>query len=498
MLYHLSLGDPSTASATQNAGQGTQDSYFARLIYSYNNKYSVTANIRRDQTSKFAEGHRVGYFPGVSAAWTLTNESFMQPIKKTISSIKIRAGYGEVGNQNVPNYSYGSALRSLFISSSAFGSGLGQYVSNYGNPDVTWEHQKQVNFGLDMLVGKHFDVTVDVYKKISDKFLFADTYPSFTGIGIPNSGTFGIAAPYVNFGKMENKGVDLTLSYQNGSSKTVGFKSTLVMSHYKNTVRELSSVASNISQALSVNGNPTITRTVVGGPVGLFYGYLVNGLYESIDDLNSSPIKSGNIRDAKSGTFLGDIKFKDLNKDGVIDASDRAVIGDPNPDFTFGFTNNISFANFDASLFLTGVYGNDIFNYTRIWGESMTATSGNQMASVANRWTPENTNSVMPRYANGDPNDNARISDRFIEDGSFLRIQNISLGYNLTPLLSSKFRAITRLRTYVSVQNLHTFTNYSGFDPEVGPVNGNIFLSGIDLGRYPVPRTFTFGINAEF
>ncbi len=496
-VYSLNLGDPSTASATESMGQSTQASYFARAIYSYKNRYSVTANIRRDQTSKFAPGHQTGYFPGVSASWTASNEDFFKSIARTVSSFKVRLGYGEIGNQNVPNYSYGSALSSLFINATAFGTGLGQYVSNYGNPGVTWEHQKQTNLGVDMTIAKYFDVTVDLYDKISDKFLFANTYPAFTGIGIPNSGTFSLSAPYVNFGKMENKGLDLSIGYNNGANHKLGFRSNLVLSHYKNIVRELSSASSNISQSLSVNGNPTITRTVVGQPVGLFYGYQVEGIYQSLAELSSSAIKSGNTINAKTGTYLGDIKFRNLNKDGVIDASDRTIIGDPNPDFTYGFTNTFSYSNFDASVFITGSQGNDIFNYTRIWGEAMTATSGNQMASVANRWTPENTNTIMPRYANGDPNDNARVSDRFIEDGSYLRIQNINVGYNFTPMLSKKWKGVSRLRLYGSVQNLYTFTHYSGYDPEVGPINGNVFLNGIDLGRYPVPRTFTIGINAE-
>jgi len=497
-VYSLNLGDPSTASATESMGQSTQASFFGRFIYAYKNRYSVTANIRRDRTSKFAPGHQSGYFPGVSASWTASNESFFKGLTKTVSSFKVRLGYGEIGNQNVPNYSYGSALNSLFINATAFGSGLGQYVSNYGNPDVTWEHQRQTNLGIDMTIAKHFDVTVDLYDKVSDKFLFANTYPAFTGIGVPNSGTFSLSAPYVNFGKMENKGVDVSLSYNNGGGHKLAWRSTLVFSHYKNIVKELSSATSNISQALSVNGNPTITRTVVGQSVGLFYGYQVESIFQSLAELNASAIKSGNTINAKTGTYLGDIKFRNLNKDGLIDAADRTIIGDPNPDFTYGFTNTFSYGNFDASLFLTGSQGNDIFNYTRIWGEAMTATAGNQMASVANRWTPENINTTMPRYANGDPNDNSRISDRFIEDGSYMRIQNISLGYNFAPMVAKKWKGISRLRFYASVQNLYTFTHYSGYDPEVGPINGNVFLNGIDLGRYPVPRTITIGINAEF
>ena len=496
-LYSLNLGDPSTASTTQNLGQSTQESYFSRIIYSFDNRYSFTANIRRDRTSKFAPGKQIGWFPGISGSWTVSNEAFFKSIS-SINHLKIRVGYGEIGNQNVPNYVYGSALSPVFINSSAFGSGLGQYISNYGNPDVTWEHQAQTNLGIDVGIAQRFDVTVDLYNKLSDKFLFSATYPAFTGIGIPNSGTLGMAAPYVNYGKMQNKGYDISVVYHSGKHAKIDWKSTLIFSHYRNTVKELNSQTSNIIQTLSVNGNPPITKTVVGQPVGLFYGYEMVGLFQTIDQLNGAAIRAGNDRNAKNGTYLGDIQFRDQDKSGAIDGDDRVIIGNPNPKFTFGFTNNFSYANFDASIFLTGTYGNDIFNYTRVWGEAMSATAGNQMATIKDRWTYENNNTSMPRYANGDPNENGGISNRFIEDGSYLRIQNVTLGYNFTSLLQRRLKAISRIRAYVSIQNLHTFTNYSGYDPEVGPVNGNIFLNGIDLGRYPVPRTITGGINVEF
>jgi TonB-linked SusC/RagA family outer membrane protein len=496
-LYSLNLGDPTTASSSQNLGQNTQESYFSRIIYSYDNRYSFTANLRRDRTSKFAPGHQTGYFPGMAASWTVSNEEFFKQFA-SINYLKLRAGYGEIGNQNVPNYVYGSALSPSFSSSSAFGTGLGQYISNYANPDVTWEHQAQTNFGIDIGIASRFDITVDVYNKISDKFLFAATYPTFTGTGVPNSGTAGIAAPYVNFGKMQNKGYDISFIYHTPKQSKIDWKSTLVFSHYKNIVKELNSQTSNITQVLSVNGNPPITRTVVGQSVGLFYGYEMMGLFQTPEQLYSSAIRSGNDRNAKNGTYLGDVQYRDQDKSGAIDGDDRVIIGNPNPKFTFGFTNNLSYKNFDASIFLTGSYGNDIYNYTRVWGEGLSASSGNQMATVKDRWTFENTNTSMPRYANADPNENAAISNRFIEDGSYLRIQNITLGYNFSPLLQRRFKYISRIRAYVSVQNLYTFTDYSGYDPEVGPVNGNVFLNGIDLGRYPVPRTITGGINVEF
>jgi TonB-linked SusC/RagA family outer membrane protein len=497
-LYSLSLGDPSTASAAQNIGRNTQESYFTRVIYTFDRRYSFTANVRRDRTSKFAAGKQVGYFPGLTASWTLSNEPFFENLKSTFNLIKFRAGYGEVGNQNVPNFVYGSALSPVFVNSSAFESGLGQYISNYPNPDVTWEHQAQTNFGLDLSINNQFNITVDWYNKLSDKFLFAATYPSFTGTGIPNSGTIGMAAPYVNYGKMQNKGYDISIIYHTPGKTQVSWKSTLILTHYENTVKELNSQTSNITQALSVNGNPPITKTLIGQPAGLFYGYEMTGLFQTSEQLYGSAIRANNQIDAKTGTYLGDVQYRDQDKNNVIDGDDRIIIGNPNPRFTYGFTNNIGYKDFDLSFFLYGSYGNDIFNYTRVWGEGMTATSGNQMASVNNRWTFDHINTLMPRYVNGDPNENTAISNRFIEDGSYLRIQNVTLGYNVSNLLKSRVRGIGKMRLYFTAQNLHTFTKYSGYDPEVGALNGNVFLNGIDMGRYPVPRTFIAGVNVEF
>ncbi len=296
---------------------------------------------------------------------------------------------------------------------------------------------------------------------------------------------------------MQNKGYDITLNYHNLSSAKFGWNSTITFSHYLNQVKELSGQASSIIQTINT-GNTNITKTAPGAPVGQFYGYQVQGLFQTPGQLLKAPIQNGQPIDAKTGVYLGDIQFRDNNHDGVVSDSDRAYIGNPNPKFVFGFTNNFSYKNFDLTVFLQGSYGNDIFNYVRVWGERMTTISGNQMMSVQNRWTPENTNTKMPRYANGDPNNNERVSDRFVEDGSYLRIQNVSLGYTFPHKLLSPVRFVTTLHLYFSIQNLYTFTKYSGLDPEIGSYNGKPLLSGVDVGRYPVPRTFTGGVNIEF
>ncbi|MFT4092472.1 MAG: TonB-dependent receptor [Niabella sp.] len=495
----LSEGDPATASSTESKGYNAQESYFGRLIYAFDNKYSFTGTLRRDRSSNFAPGKQVGYFPAAAVAWTISEEKFLKK-NPFLNYLKLRIGYGEVGNQNISQYAWGTYMNQVFINQTAFGSGAGYVQGNYANPDLTWEHQQSTNIGIDASLAKRFDLTLELYNKISDKFLFPDPSPYIIGTGVTNQGSAsGIASRYVNLGKMQNRGFDLTLKYHTVGKKDFSWNSALIFSRYKNTVKELTTSISAIYRSIATNGSQTITYTTVGQPVGLFYGLKTVGIIRTLDQLYSVPIKNGNSIDAKSGTYLGDIQFEDINGDGVIDENDRTIIGDPNPDFTFGFSNNFTYKNFDLTIFANGVYGNDLYNYTRVWGEGMTAASGNQMKSVKYRWTPENPNTNMPRYANGDPNGNAtQVSDRFIEDGSYLRIQNVQLAYTIFPNGKIVPKFISKLKTYIAVQNVYTFTHYSGYDPEVGSMNYDIFRTGIDMGRYPVPRTLTFGINAEF
>jgi len=493
-LTSLNLGDPLTAGATENKSQASQESYFARAIYSYANRYALTATVRRDRSSKFAPGHQVGYFPAASVAWTLSNEKFMTPWLPTVNMLKLRLGYGEVGNQNIPNYTWGSVLNSTF-SNTSVGSGNVLTFGNFANPNVSWEHATQWNLGADIRILNRINLSVDLYDKISKGFLLQLPYPYYTGAPVQG---VGISAPYANLGEMQNKGYDITLSYVHAPTQSLAWDGTLTFSHYRNTVRQLSGQASSIIQSINT-GNTNITKTSPGLPIGQFYGYQVLGLFQTPSQLLKAPVQNGKPIDPKTGTYLGDIQFRDITRNGVVDDSDRTYIGNPNPKFTFGFNNNVSYKHFDLGVFLQGSYGNDIFNYVRVWGERMWTTSGNQMASIQNRWTPENTDTKIPRYANADPNNNQRVSDRFVEDGSYLRIQNVSLGYTFfSASLPAKLRFIRMVHLYCSVQNLYTFTHYTGLDPEIGSYNGNPLLTGVDVGRYPVPRTITGGVNIEF
>ncbi len=469
------------------------ESYFGRAIYSFDRKYSVTASLRADGSSRFAEGNKWGYFPSVSGAWKISNESFMENFD-AIQNIKLYGGYGVVGNQEIPNYAFISRLTPV---NTGFGTGF--LTDNFSNSDLTWESSTQTNIGLDFaLLNNKLRASVEVYKKVSKDFLLQFA-PSNLVTGGGNDIVGSIEAPWVNLGEMVNKGIDVTLSYNTNPNKDFSWNSSLTVQHYKNEVTDLGNVA-DINGQMTVNydGSQNVTITRTGEPIGLFYGLEVEGIFRTLDDINGAPIQFGRpFEDALfATTWLGDIKFKDQNGDGVIDDNDRTVIGNPHPDFTFGFQNSFKYKNFDLSIFLQGSYGNDVFNAVNRLLTAGNRTFTNQLPSVLDFWSVDNPDALSPRLARNDTR-NIEISDRYIEDGSYLRIQNITLGYNLNQTIIDKI-GLTALRFYGSIQNLHTFTSYSGYDPEIGSFNQNPLLKGIDAGRYPSPRTFTFGVNVEF
>ena len=475
----------------QYIGSSALESYFGRAIYSYDNKYNLTLSLRADGSSKFAEGNKWGYFPSASASWRISNEPFMEDFD-ALQNIKIYGGYGEVGNQNIPNFAYGVRLNPMNT-----GLGTGFEYANYQNPDLTWESSTQTNLGLDFSTfNTRLNATVEVYKKVSKDFLFQYAVTDFiTGGASPGA----IAAPWINLGEMVNKGIDVALSYKTLGNSDFNYSGTLTFSHYQNEVTELLGDLT-INQALYISdSNMNVTLTKVGEPVGMFYGYQVEGLFRTLEDLKNAPIQFGKpVGDELFGTtWLGDIKYKDVNGDGVVNSDDRTVIGNPHPDFTFGFQNNFTYKNFDLGVFLQGSYGNDIFN-----GVKRTLTAGssyfvNQDPIVLDYWSVDNPDGQQPRLVRGsEANPNIIMSDRYIEDGSYLRIQNVTLGYTLGSGMAERI-GLNRLKIYGSVQNLYTFTNYYGYDPEVGTYNQNALLMGVDNGRYPSPRTFTLGLNVE-
>ncbi|PZX94891.1 SusC/RagA family protein [Flavobacterium aquariorum] len=494
-IHTLNLADVDNNTVTQYKGSASLSSLFARVIYDFNDKYSITASTRQDVSSKFdpTTDNQKGVFNAISGSWKLSNESFMEGTRQYVDNIKFRLGYGETGNQQIPNNSYSAMLN---VQNSGLGSGF--LPANYPNPNLVWESLNQTNFGIDftMLESKLFG-SVDFYDKKSEGFLFQVPLPLYLTGGGNQYG--GVSAPYSNLGTMSNKGYDITLGYNLRSSGSFNWDTSLVVSHYKNNLDEIAN-GIILTQEVNTNGYQpvVVTNTTVNNPIGMFYGYVTEGIFKDQATLNSAPIQFGQPVGTGAGeTSLGDVKYKDVNGDGKIDANDKTFIGNPHPDLTFGFTNNFKYKNFDCSIFLQGSYGNDVMNLTKRAGTTNASLYDNQLVDAMDYYSDTNTASNNPRPIADASNNNLLISDRYVEDGSYIRIQNVTLGYSLPSDVISKFK-VTRLRLYGTAQNLLTFTDYSGYDPEIGSFNQNVLLSGIDNGRYPVARTFTIGLNVEF
>jgi len=452
-------------------------SYIGRVNYSYADKYLVTATVRRDGSSRFGENNKWGIFPSGSFAWRISEEDFMQQ-STFIDDLKLRAGYGVTGNQEIGNYSFASALSTIKYN---FNNNLVNAVVPIvmPNPNVQWESQKQVNIGFDAtLFDQRLAITFDAYQKNTENMLVPMAVPITTGYS-------DIAVPFINAGEVVNKGIEITITSHNLRGE-VTWDTDFNISFNRN---EVISLNDTIPMARgSVGFNQQIARIEAGQPMDVFYGFVTDGLFQTQAEVEQHALQvSGD--DVYARTSAGDIRFKDLNSDGIIDDADRTYIGNPNPDFIFSLNNMLAYKGFDLNVFLQGVYGNDIYNANRIWSEGM-AVAQNQIISTVNRWTGEGTSNSMPRAVFNDPNKNIRPSNRFVEDGSYLRLKNVTLGYTLPGQLTQKIR-MESARIYVSGTNLLTFADYSGFDPEVG-------ANGIDLSTYPVTRTVSMGVNINF
>ncbi|MDN3670665.1 TonB-dependent receptor [Echinicola jeungdonensis] len=460
-----------------NASEWGLMSYMARANYDYKGKYLLTGTLRRDGSSRFGAGNKWGVFPSGSFAWRVSNEEFFKSV--AISDLKIRAGYGVTGNQEIGNYSFASALST------------GQYNFNgtlvptvvpaiMPNPNVRWEAVEQINVGIDASIWQdRLTVTLDGYIKNTNDMLVPMAVPVSTGYS-------DIVVPQINAGKISNKGIELSIGSTNIQREDFIWTSDFNVSYNHNEVISLNDTVPMTTGSVGFNYN--LARIQAGRSINEFYGFVTNGLFQTQEEVENYAVQVGG-SDPFNRTSAGDIKFKDLNNDGVINDEDRTFIGNPNPDFIFALNNNLTFKNFDLSLFLQGVAGNQIFNANRIWAEGM-AVAQNQTTETLNRWTGEGTSNEMPRAVFNDPNKNTRPSDRYIEDGSYLRVKNVTLGYNFPESILNRF-SLSKLRVYGSAQNLYTFTQYQGMDPEV-PING------IDLNVYPVTRTLTLGVNLSF
>ncbi|MDR0824451.1 MAG: TonB-dependent receptor [Prevotella sp.] len=519
----LTLGDDTKSFSNGYDGMQSLSSVFGRLFYSYNDRYLLTATLRRDGSSKFAKENRWGWFPSAAIAWKISNEKFLKSYP-AINNLKLRLGYGLVGNQNIPT---NEAFIAAYNTTPTNNWGTGLIASNIPNASLTWESTSQANVGLDLNLFKNrIEFIADVYYKKTNNLLMRAALPGFAG----SSGQGSLGAPWVNLGSLENKGIELTLNTVNIDNKDFLWRSNFIFSLNRNKVRSINTVTGILNG--SANGNSwgvtesvTINRTAVGRPIGEFYGYKVIGRFEKGTDfyykdqngnIVKTPVMEGMDINEDTGVWVGDYIYKDMDGNGVINEEDRTVIGNPEPKFTFGIGNTFSYKGFDLTIALSGSYGNDVVNYARRFMENPRRNTSNLFAYALDY---ARVDLVDPNGANdyrnvhivgGDPRAsrlaigqkasdyNFAFSDRFVEDGSYLRIQNISFGYNLPRKLISR-AGIQNLKIYTNIQNLHTFTKYKGYDPEVGSSyeDGN-WLTGFDNGRYPSPRIYTVGINVTF
>jgi TonB-linked SusC/RagA family outer membrane protein len=456
-------------------------SYIGRVNYDFDGRGSFGFSIRKDGSSNFAPQNKFAVFPAVSASWRLTQEKFLQSTK-WLDELKLRASFGYVGNPNAAPFAYIQAINQSFQYTFGNSQGSGGIVNGAApsrtfNPDIKWEKNEQLNIGLDGSMFKNrLGFSVDVYQRRS-KDLILGVAPAFV------SGTYE-SIPF-NTGTLQNRGIDLSLNTRVASSKSFSWNANAVVSAYKNEVISLG-LASPINRGFTrINGGSL--RTEQGFPANYFYGFVTDGIFQSYQEIaNHATQTAGN--DPTTSTAPGDIRFKDLNGDGIINDLDRTNIGNSNPTFTYGLTNTFTYKNFELTVFIQGSSGNKVLNFTR-WYTEGGVSNGNYSNDVIGRWTAPGTSNKMPRLALNDPNGNNRVSDRFVEDASYLRVKNMRLAYNI-PARWTNYLKIKRTQIYASCQNLVTITNYSGFDPEVG--------NGVDYGFYPQARTFLAGITVDF
>ena len=462
-------------------------SYFGRIGWNYKETYMATATIRRDGSSRFAKGHRFGTFPSISAGWVVTNEKFMAPVTKVMDYFKIRASWGQVGNQNIGNYMY---LAPMTFSNHYYNFGTtlgsdadvwGAVPTRLGNDEITWETSEQFDLGFDArFLQQRLNVNFDFYVKTTKDWL----------VQPPVLATVGTGAPYINGGDVKNTGVELALSWHDRIGKDFNYYVNVNGAYNKNKVGNIPNedgIIHGESGSVLYDNSGEFYRASNGEPIGYFWGYKTAGIFQNQKEIDDWVAAGNGV--LQSNPQPGDVKYFDVNHDGVINDSDKVNLGNGMPDFNFGFTLGFDYKGLDFSVTANAQTGNKIVQTYR----NMTTTTANYTTKILGRWTGEGTSNSIPRVTN--TNINYQFSDLFIQDGDFLRISNITLGYDFAKLLNCKY--INQCRLYAQVQNAFTFTKYDGMDPEIGYGNSG-WVSGIDYGYYPRPRTFLFGVNLKF
>ncbi|HZJ79227.1 MAG TPA: TonB-dependent receptor [Dysgonamonadaceae bacterium] len=525
-IHNPSLGkDPQINSGF---GSSSMASFFGRATYNYDNRYMGTYTYRQDGSSNFGPKNRWAGFNAFAVSWRFTNEEFFESATNILSDGKLRIGWGQTGNSNIGGYRWGASITRM-----PSGLGLGYRQSNIANPYIQWETQEQWNLGLDLsFLQNRIGLVVDLYDKTSNDMLMQLQLPSY--MGTRGNVSSALSAPYGNYGTINNKGFEFTITTHNLTGRLT-WDTQFQMSFNKNKLVALDGTDSGHIEGYG-QWSDVVTITNIGEPLYNFYGYKVAGVYKDFEDINNSPkpakYPTNGVFNRANTVWPGDLKYEDISgpdgkPDGIIDTYDRTNIGSPMPKFTFGMTNTFKYQNLDLSIFINGSYGNKIFNYMDMNLSGMTSIWNNQLEKVtkrarlepidANKAYPVNVNGVtvnnwyedvtnvevsnigatIPRAIANDPNDNNRISDRYIEDGSYLRIKNITLGYTIPAHITRKL-LIENMRVYTNIQNLYTFTKYTGYDPEIGASTSNANVYGLDNGRYPSPQNYTVGLNITF
>ena len=521
-VHNPALGT-GTPKINSGFGSSAMASFFTRENYNYDNRYYLTYTYRYDGSSNFGPDNRWAGFHSAAASWRFSNEALFKD-SMILSNGKIRLGWGQTGNANIGAYAWGAG-----ISVMPSGLGTGYRPSNIPNTKIRWEKQEQYNVGLDLgFFEDRLSLTIDAYKKISEDMLMSMQLPSY--MGTSGNGSSALAAPKGNYGSIENKGLEITLDAKLLEGP-LEWDSNFQISFNRNKLLSLSGTK-NANLVGYGQWNDVVCVSEVGQPLYNFYGYVVDGVYEDYQDILDSPkavkYPADGVFKRSQTVWVGDLKYKDISgpegiPDGMIDEHDRTVIGSPLPIFTFGWTNSLRYKNLDLSIFFNGSYGNKVFNYNAVELTHMNSAWSNQLNAVADRaklvpvdpdkvyadgsnWYDDITNvkvanpgTKTPRPTTADPNDNDRYSTRYIEDGSFIRVKNITLGYTFPKNMLAKYN-VENLRVYCNVQNLYTFTKYTGYDPEVGASTQDStgLAYGIDNGRSPSPFMCSFGLNITF
>lgn len=511
-----------TPSIKAGFGSSAMASFFTRWTYSYDNRYNATYTYRYDGSSNFGPNNRWAGFHSFAASWRFTNEKFMQNVK-WLSNGKLRAGWGQTGNANIEAFAWGINMQQVYTQL-----GAGYRPQNVPNLDVHWEKQEQIDLGIDLgFFNDRINLTFDWYQKESKDMLMELQLPSYMGTsGNDNS---KLKAPKGNYGHIRNSGFEITLN----TRPFVGefeWTSEMQISWNKNKLIALNGTASSAIMGYAQWGQTLVSKTDIGDALYGFYGYVTDGIYQNLEDIQNSPKQekypTNGVFDGSNTVYVGDIKYKDISgpegvPDGVIDENDMTNIGSPMPKFTYGWNNTFRYKGFDLNIFINGSYGNKVMNLTKRNLSTMSSAWCNQHIDVLGRAILEpidptivyedgskwyqhienvrvaNPGATLPRAIIGDPNDNDRISDRYVEDGSYLRLKNIALGYTFPKKWLGKC-GIENLRIYCNIQNLLTITGYDGYDPEIGVSTMSPNVYGVDYGRYPSPTTYSFGLNLTF